>query len=367
MKKVIVLLLFLLCIPLIALAQQTGGVPALREELQTVQNNLQTQINNIQLMPGPTGPQGPQGPVGPAGAVGPAGPQGPAGPTGATGATGAAGPQGPAGVCSIPTCLVGQVLMSIGEGQWDCRVLCSGALVDTNSDPTNCGACGFTCSAPISCTNGVCASSQPCDSSSIATVRALPAGNMNNPLESVLVTYSTAFLDGQLIFVQACPTGPAIGVYFNNQVGLLPGDIMSVYAISKVVIHSSQFINHTGTPSIGQSGVPLQPWVQDMNSVASWNGGQLDGEIVKFDFTIVAEWSSKPVSTGVDCWAAPITTPGRPVSDGNLQLRLCNWNAADINVLYPIGTSGKASGIPVLLYDSVVMPTAFPLNGITFN
>jgi hypothetical protein len=95
----IVLLLVALsfCIPVIALAQQTGGLPALQTELQTVQTNLQNQINNIQLKPGPTGPQGLQGPAGATGAVGPIGPMGPAGPKGDTGATGAQGPQGPVG------------------------------------------------------------------------------------------------------------------------------------------------------------------------------------------------------------------------------------------------------------------------------
>jgi hypothetical protein len=42
----------------------------LREELQAVQNNLQTQINNIQLKPGPQGDQGPAGPAGPTGPAG---------------------------------------------------------------------------------------------------------------------------------------------------------------------------------------------------------------------------------------------------------------------------------------------------------
>ncbi|MGB8215763.1 MAG: hypothetical protein WCE94_00515 [Candidatus Methanoperedens sp.] len=56
--------------------------------------DLQQQINNIQLTPGPQGPQGPQGLKGDTGATGAIGPQGPKGDTGATGATGAIGPQG---------------------------------------------------------------------------------------------------------------------------------------------------------------------------------------------------------------------------------------------------------------------------------
>ena len=69
-KIVFTLIALVLCIPVIALAQQTGGVPALREELQTVKTDLQTQINNIQLTPGPQGPAGPAGPAGATGATG---------------------------------------------------------------------------------------------------------------------------------------------------------------------------------------------------------------------------------------------------------------------------------------------------------
>jgi hypothetical protein len=110
MKKVIIaVVLFMLCIPVIALAD-AGGLPALETELRAVQTNLQSQINNIKLTPGPPGPTGPQGPagaVGPAGPVGPAGaastvpgpvgPAGPAGPAGPKGDTGAAGPAGAPG------------------------------------------------------------------------------------------------------------------------------------------------------------------------------------------------------------------------------------------------------------------------------
>ena len=57
-------------------------------------DNLQTQIDNIELIPGPTGsqgatgPQGPTGSQGPTGFTGPTGPQGIQGPTGPQGATG---------------------------------------------------------------------------------------------------------------------------------------------------------------------------------------------------------------------------------------------------------------------------------------
>ena len=66
-----------------------------------INTNLQSQIANIQLTPGPTGPAGPQGAkgdTGDAGPAGPAGPVGPAGPAGVKGDTGDAGPVGPQGV-----------------------------------------------------------------------------------------------------------------------------------------------------------------------------------------------------------------------------------------------------------------------------
>jgi hypothetical protein len=65
---------------------------ALFRGIWTAIMDLQNQIKNIQLKPGP---QGIQGPPGPAGAKGPTGTQGPAG---AAGAAGAQGPAGPAGV-----------------------------------------------------------------------------------------------------------------------------------------------------------------------------------------------------------------------------------------------------------------------------
>jgi hypothetical protein len=77
-KTALALIVLVLCIPVIAFAQQTGGLPALRAALEALQTNLQNQINALQnqINSIPTGPQGPQGPAGPAG---PAGPQGPAG------------------------------------------------------------------------------------------------------------------------------------------------------------------------------------------------------------------------------------------------------------------------------------------------
>lgn len=81
-KTVIILIALVLCIPVIALAQQTGGLPALQADLQALQANLQNQINNIP--PGPQGPQGPKGDKGdpgPQGLKGDKGDPGPAGPT----------------------------------------------------------------------------------------------------------------------------------------------------------------------------------------------------------------------------------------------------------------------------------------------
>jgi hypothetical protein len=69
--------------------------------------SLQSQINHIQLTPGPQGPQGPKGDkgdMGNTGAVGPQGLQGAKGDTGATGPqgpTGATGPQGPQGAKGV--------------------------------------------------------------------------------------------------------------------------------------------------------------------------------------------------------------------------------------------------------------------------
>ena len=70
-----------------AIAQQSGGLPALEKRVAA----LEVRLANLVLQPGPAGP------AGPAGATGPAGPAGAKGDTGAAGATGPAGPAGPAG------------------------------------------------------------------------------------------------------------------------------------------------------------------------------------------------------------------------------------------------------------------------------
>ncbi len=96
------LLALVLCAVTVSAVTITGaaaGVVKVSEKDKTGTNgniwtaiaDLQTQINNIQLIPGPKGDTGAQGPQGETG------PQGPQGETGATGATGATGPQGPQG------------------------------------------------------------------------------------------------------------------------------------------------------------------------------------------------------------------------------------------------------------------------------
>lgn len=83
-----------------------GGLPAEREARIAADNNLQFQIDNIQLTPGPKGDKGDPGPIGPSGpqglpgvdgAQGPAGPIGPIGPAGPMGSPGPEGPAGPPG------------------------------------------------------------------------------------------------------------------------------------------------------------------------------------------------------------------------------------------------------------------------------
>jgi hypothetical protein len=91
---------------LAAAPTDSGALWSAITELQIKVANLQDQIDNIQLIPGPQGEPGPMGPQGPAGSQGepgaagpqgeqgPIGPQGPAGPQGPQGATGPAGADG---------------------------------------------------------------------------------------------------------------------------------------------------------------------------------------------------------------------------------------------------------------------------------
>jgi len=92
-----------------AIQSMKGGLPAEQAAREAADADLQTQINNIQLTPGPqgeqgipgvagsTGPQGIQGPKGDKGLKGDTGEPGAAGQIGATGSTGPEGPQGPQG------------------------------------------------------------------------------------------------------------------------------------------------------------------------------------------------------------------------------------------------------------------------------
>jgi hypothetical protein len=125
---------------------------------------------------GPTGTQGLIGPQGIQGAVGPVGPQGLKGDTGATGSAGPqgpqgsigligpVGPQGPPGTAILPNCPAGHVLMSMGSSEWSCRLLCSGVLVDIQTDVKNCGACGNQCFGGVACNAGICGEIPPCAS-----------------------------------------------------------------------------------------------------------------------------------------------------------------------------------------------------------
>ena len=77
-----------------------NGLPKKVRQLQAGLNALQTQVDNIELTPGPQGEPGPAGTNGTdglAGAVGPTGPQGSQGQVGFQGPQGDTGPQGPQG------------------------------------------------------------------------------------------------------------------------------------------------------------------------------------------------------------------------------------------------------------------------------
>lgn len=66
-------------------------------KMQSDISTLKTDLNNIELTPGPQGPKGDTGAQGPKGDTGATGPAGKDGSNGKDGATGATGPQGPAG------------------------------------------------------------------------------------------------------------------------------------------------------------------------------------------------------------------------------------------------------------------------------
>ena len=99
--------------------------------VETSMQTLNTNLQNIQLTPGPQGPQGiqgvpgPQGPKGDRGLTGATGPQGPIGLTGATGVqgiqgpAGATGPQGPAGPGLPAGGGIGQIPVKTGAGNYE--------------------------------------------------------------------------------------------------------------------------------------------------------------------------------------------------------------------------------------------------------
>ena len=103
------------------------------------------------------------------GTVGPAGPKGDQGDPGAPGEPGVPGPIGPPGPKGdkgdpglLPSCPIGQVLVSQGPSQWQCRLLCSGSFVDPLTDASNCGGCGVACSQGDVCVRGSCRTTCPC-------------------------------------------------------------------------------------------------------------------------------------------------------------------------------------------------------------
>lgn len=80
--------------------QVWDALKALQQQIFSMIADLQEQIDNIQLIPGPAGPEGPQGvpgPLGPKGDDGETGPVGPEGPQGIQGEPGVQGPVGPKG------------------------------------------------------------------------------------------------------------------------------------------------------------------------------------------------------------------------------------------------------------------------------
>ena len=101
MNKKLVLLLILCLIGSFSIAaaapQQKLDVWAAITTLQNTVADLQNQINNIQLLPGPQGETGPMGTPGLPGEQGPIGPKGDTGPQGPPGEAGPAGPQGEPG------------------------------------------------------------------------------------------------------------------------------------------------------------------------------------------------------------------------------------------------------------------------------
>jgi hypothetical protein len=113
-----------------------GGLPAEAAARAAKDADLQAQIDNIQLTPGPQGPQGPAGPPGADGAPGPAGPPGADGAIGPAGPQGPQGEQGPQGMCDITReefeALVARVTALDGGGCVSTQEICDG--IDNDCD-----------------------------------------------------------------------------------------------------------------------------------------------------------------------------------------------------------------------------------------
>ena len=99
---IIIILIGMIVIPTSAKVEEPKGMKFWNaHSIWAAVMDLQKQINNIELTPGPTGPIGPQGPAGTPGADGAQGPAGTPGADGAQGPAGATGPQGATGTNGV--------------------------------------------------------------------------------------------------------------------------------------------------------------------------------------------------------------------------------------------------------------------------
>src|SRR5262249_24837948 len=104
-----------------------------------------------------------------------------------------------AGVCTPSTCS---------------GVLCGGQCVDTQSDPSNCGACGSVCLPRDTCVLGGCTSSSACTSDSPC-----PPGHASVAAAGTPSTCSGVLCGGHCVDAERAPsTGGAWGA------SCLPGD-----------------------------------------------------------------------------------------------------------------------------------------------
>ena len=102
----VLLIITFLATPTLAKEDQPNGTPFQElwnkiAEILVVLDDLQAQITNIQLIPGPQGEQGPQGLIGLPGEQGLTGPQGLIGPIGPIGPIGRIGPIGVTAVGAV--------------------------------------------------------------------------------------------------------------------------------------------------------------------------------------------------------------------------------------------------------------------------